>query len=555
MNTPRRPNRRLIAMVAVVFALPMMHLVHAPDELPRVTSRPIVHVCTGPVRWNPARPGQCDCAGRASLPSSDPDLPPLADEEGVPRSGEGQSVIAPPSELSLPNRPAPIAPRSPCQQRVRQKASHPTAVQCAFASRPAVAAFAAEVLPTATLSRLRSAARGASARPSAPGSPGRSGRRARQPDRVLSRVPSMRLQGGRRRARDRGAQRPERRDAVWRDRQRVLLAAAEGPMTDGDSADGDSPLPEPLLGPLPTIPPEPAEAPEKFGEAPEETNTELQFLRRDSVLLDPGQYQIDVTCEYLVDESDSVLAEIDDGVVRIGEIRRRQRLLLVPLEFRLGICENAQVFVNVPFGWSNSELAFLGIDEYANAGGIGDVSAGLTKVLLERDEFFPDVLGTLAFSAPTGRASVVSSLSTPGSSLGEGFWSLTMDLTFIHTYDPVVVFYGFGYRHRFSNEFEGGVRVEAGNQASYRVGLGLAVNPRVTLSASFLGAYIGDDRVNDVRIGGSIREPMYLRLAATIVRDTGPCQTGGSPRTVEPFFRTGMTDEAVDALIGVSWTR
>ncbi len=298
-----------------------------------------------------------------------------------------------------------------------------------------------------------------------------------------------------------------------------------------------------------------AEAPETLGEAPKETKTELQFLRRDSVLLDPGEYQLDVTLNYLVDESDSVYAEIEGSTLRISELRRRHRLLMLPLEFRLGIWQDTQAFINVPVGWSNSELAFLGTDEVDNAGGIGDISAGITRLLLERDEVFPDVLGTIAFSAPTGQSSVVTSLSTPGSSLGEGFWTATVDLTCIHTYDPVVVFYGLGYRHRFSNEFEGGIEVEPGNQATYRIGFGFAVNPRVTLSASFLGSYIAEDRVNDVRVPGGIREPMYLRFASTIVRDKDKPRTDGPPRTVEPFVRLGMTDEAIDSLIGVSWTR
>jgi hypothetical protein len=326
------------------------------------------------------------------------------------------------------------------------------------------------------------------------------------------------------------------------DRHRLALAAERGSSTENREDRLSAPVGE-------------DGAPKAFGEAPEETKTELQFLRRNSVLLDPGDYQIDVTLQYLVDESDFVVAEMEDDVLRIGEARRRQRLLLVPLEFRLGVCQDMQAFVNVPFGWSNSELSFLKRDEYANAGGIGDVSAGITRVLLERDEIFPDVLGTLAFSAPTGKAEVVTSLSTPGSSLGEGFWTLTTDLTFIHTYDPVVVFYGLGYRHRFPNEFEGGIKVNPGKQALYRLGVGLAINPRVTLSASFLGSYIGDDRVNDVRVAGGIREPMYLRFAATIVQDKDRPKRGRSPKTVEPFCRIGMTDEATDALIGVSWTR
>ena len=128
-----------------------------------------------------------------------------------------------------------------------------------------------------------------------------------------------------------------------------------------------------------------------------------------------------------------------------------------------------------------------------------------------------------------------------------------IDLTFIHTYDPVVLFYKFGYRHRFPNEFEGGFRVDPGKVAYYALGLGFAVNPRVTLSTSFTGQYIGDDRVNGVRVPTGVREPMYLRFAATIVRDKqNRC---GRPRTVEPFVSIGMTDWASDSWFGVSWTR
>jgi len=304
------------------------------------------------------------------------------------------------------------------------------------------------------------------------------------------------------------------------------------------------------------------EQPKTLGEAPKETHTEMQFLRRQSVLLDPGEYQIDVTLQYLVDETDFAMAEIDGDVLTIGEAVRRQRLLLLPIEFRLGVSPVTQVFVNVPFGWSNSEFSFAGTDEFSNTGGIGDVSAGLVRLLLEGHAAFPDVLGTLSFSAPTGNADLVSSLSTPGSSLGEGFWSVTMGLTFIQTYDPIVLFYGFGYRHRFDAEFEGDVSVEPGEHAYYRFGGGFAVNPRVTLSASFMGSYIGAMKVNGVRVAGDIREPMQVRLAATIVRD-GKCKSQGkgqgkgrsSVRTIEPFIDFGVTEGAIDSVIGISWTR
>lgn len=290
-----------------------------------------------------------------------------------------------------------------------------------------------------------------------------------------------------------------------------------------------------------------------YGEAPEETNNELIFLRRQSTLLEPGQYQFDISFTYLLDETDFTLAQLNGNTLQIAEARRRQRVMMVPFEFRMGVSPVAQVFVNVPFGWSNGEFVFLNQDEFANRGGIGDVSAGFTRHLMQGTDCFPDVYATFAFSAPTADVDFATSLAIPGSALGQGFWTVLAGLNFIQTYDPFVVFYGAGYRHRFENTFDGGIRVDPGKQIFYRFGAGLAVNPRITLSAAFTGSYITEDYVNDVRLVGSIREPMAIRLAATIGRCAQNCRNN-SQKTVEPFVNFGITDDAIDTAIGVSWT-
>lgn len=291
-----------------------------------------------------------------------------------------------------------------------------------------------------------------------------------------------------------------------------------------------------------------------LGEAPKETKTELQFLRRQSILLDPGEYQIDVTCQYLIDEADYALARIVGNTLQIGEAKRRQRLFLVPIELRVGIDTVTQAFVNLPVGWSNSEFSFGGQERMEETTGLGDISAGFTKLFVEKTESRPDVLGTFAFSAPTGEADFATSLWTPGSSLGSGYWSLTAALTFIRTYDPMVLFYGGGYSHRFEHTFDGGISVDPGEQIFLRMGAGFAVNPRVTLSASLTRSYLGADVVNGVQVPGGIREPTTIRLAATIAQGK-KAKGHDSVRTVEPFINFGITEDAIDSLIGISWTR
>lgn len=293
-----------------------------------------------------------------------------------------------------------------------------------------------------------------------------------------------------------------------------------------------------------------------MGEEPEETTDSVQFLRQDTILLRPGEYQFDLTVQYLVDEAEFTVARITEaGGLQISALRRRQRLLMMPLEFRIGVTPITQFFVNAPFGWANGETVFFGQDEFSSTGGIGDINLGAVQQLTRASEYLPNLLATVAVSAPTGNSDFADSLATPGSTLGQGFWTATLALTFTKTYDPVVLFGGFGYQWRTAGTFEAGlgrVRVEPGDQAFYRFGVGFAVNPKVTFSGAFRGAYVGDNYVDKMRIAGSGREPMQLRLATTIVRDKKSRRN--TVKTVEPFVESGLTAGAVDAVLGVSCT-
>jgi hypothetical protein len=109
----------------------------------------------------------------------------------------------------------------------------------------------------------------------------------------------------------------------------------------------------------------------------------------------------------------------------------------------------------------------------------------------------------------------------------------------------VVLYYGLGARYRFEEEFLGGIVVDPGEEYSYQLGVGFAANSRVTLSTTFLGSYIVEDRINSQRIEGSNLEPLRLRFAVTIQQ---PC------RICEPFATIGMTDDAPGAHVGITWT-
>ena len=104
----------------------------------------------------------------------------------------------------------------------------------------------------------------------------------------------------------------------------------------------------------------------------------------------------------------------------------------------------------------------------------------------------PDVIATFGVTAPTADVNPLQGiLEPPNTMLGQGFWYGSWNVIFIHTVDPLIVFYGFGSRHGGERESEG-LNITPGSQYNYRGGLGFAVNERVTLSACVIGSYITD---------------------------------------------------------------
>ncbi len=284
---------------------------------------------------------------------------------------------------------------------------------------------------------------------------------------------------------------------------------------------------------------------ESLGEAPEDNS--LQFLRADTVLLKPGDFQFDYGFAYTkFDRTTPVIVATDAGnVVEHAELRLRE--LRVPFEIRYGLARRVQLFLNVPFGWVNSEFSFPGFDEFENDGGIGDIVFGGSFLLRENDPCNkPDAILTFAAVAPTGNDPFPAvGASTAAPSLGNGFWSLASNLLFIKNYDPVVLFYGAGTRQNFDTEFNG-QEFRAGGEYNYQFGVGFGVNSKVTFSTRFNGAYVTESRLDGQRIQGSIQEPMTLGLAMTIAKNK---------KLIEPFVDFGLTDDASDARFGITWTR
>lgn len=276
-----------------------------------------------------------------------------------------------------------------------------------------------------------------------------------------------------------------------------------------------------------------------------------QFLRNDSILMEPGDYQWEIGLSYARNLNQSPVGQFLGETAIVGNLRRVNRVLQMPIELRLGLTPDLQGSISIPIGLANQEVSIGGAELTDDSFGIGDLSLGLTRLIRQGDLTEPNVLGFLSMSIPTGQASLATSLDDPSIALGRGFYTLTTGLTFTRTFDPLVFFSGFGYQHNFEANFAGVGRLNPGNGGFYRLGVGYAVNSNVSLSTAFTGAFLANAEINDIRLGGTSREPLSLRIAATVVRKQKSVKKA---RTIEPFVNLGLNEDATDTVLGVSWT-
>ena len=281
-----------------------------------------------------------------------------------------------------------------------------------------------------------------------------------------------------------------------------------------------------------------------------------QFVKRNSVLLEPGRYQFEYGIRYSVDTTTSPVAGIsntENSIVEILNATQKRQLFSGPLEFRVGLLENLQGFMSIPIGWSGRSVTAGNSKTGSDAYGIGDLGLGLTRVMWAPEKSKTRILGFLQASAPTGDDAIALSQQSRNAGLGAGYWTLTAGGNMSQSLDPVVLFGSLGYTYTFSTRINSGERIDVGNTFFYRTGVGYAINPNVTISASFSGASTGSVRINDQKIPAARTEPFSLRIAGSINSPDKKKKSAAS-KNYEPFLRYGLTSLATDVEFGIRWT-
>lgn len=280
-----------------------------------------------------------------------------------------------------------------------------------------------------------------------------------------------------------------------------------------------------------------------------------QFLRDTSVLLDPGEFQFEYGISYTTNlQTTAIGVNVNDNTI-VTSLRTLTRTVSAPMEFRVGCSNDVQAFASLPVGYNLQQISIANTADSNDGIGIGDLTFGMTRVLRKPQTERFTILGNMSASAPTGLAQLSNIQQTPGVALGSGYWTLSSGLVFIRTIDPIAAYIGINYVNTFETKLNN-LDLQPGNIFSYRFGVGYAINSRVSISSSFNGAYITELEVGGRTIPGSAREPLTVRLAATIL-SKGPSLVGpakGRRKTTEPFIAMGITDAAPDTSFGVRWT-
>ena len=303
-----------------------------------------------------------------------------------------------------------------------------------------------------------------------------------------------------------------------------------------------------------------ADDPEEYG-LPPPRRIPL-FLQESTVLLEVGEYQYESGVRYSTNANVFPVSTILDGSAFVANATRKQQSIITPLEFRVGVGEELQAFVNLPLGWSKQRTTAQSAEQNEdNNVGIGDLSFGLTKLLWEWKADRTRLLGSVSVSAPTGPSAFAIDSQANTAALGRGYWTAGGGLNVVHTIDPLAFFGSVGYTQTFPVDADGGRTLDAGNTFFYSLGLGYAVNPSVSLNTSFSGGYTGEVALDGARLAGTGVEPLSLRVAATFANMDRDDDKKKKPHhkyltaTIrEPYVRFGLTGSATDVDFGIRVT-
>jgi hypothetical protein len=251
---------------------------------------------------------------------------------------------------------------------------------------------------------------------------------------------------------------------------------------------------------------------ESFGEEVKK-QPPLEFLTGSTILLSPGQYQMDFGFDYRQNRDYYPLPM--DGYFENHSYSAR--MLRFDTALRAGLFEGVEGWIALPFSYTYIEQvssnAYVRDREEWN---IADVAAGVQFQLVNETSQIPAISFSLTVSSPTGKKRYYDSENDWKDPLnnGSGHWMVSPGLSFVRTLDPAIIFGGINYDYSFKENIDG-YKIEPGWGFSTYYGIGFALNDSLSLGTRFSYSYSSNMNADDVEVHGSDKDAMDISFSAS----------------------------------------
>ncbi|MEM1195729.1 MAG: transporter [Pseudomonadota bacterium] len=313
--------------------------------------------------------------------------------------------------------------------------------------------------------------------------------------------------------------------------ERVALLLGEDPPVRRAAAPTSAPAPAPAPAPVPSAAAtararvasnsakagasQSGGADGAVGVAPEDANTQPEIAslgRQGSAITSKGKLSAEVEWGYARADRNRALFRgvevVESVLVGVFDINEsRQDVLTQRVGLQYGLTRDLEIGIDVPLiaRWDTSVLTPVAsanengdtreIDNSAEGYGLGDIELSVRKQLHAPSGFGAYVIGNLQATIPTGTGPFEVNRNEFGEALeaatGSGFWSLTPGVTAIVPSDPGVVFGSLSYTRNFASNVNALIppvevtRVNPGDSLAFSAGVGLALNPRLSLNFGY----------------------------------------------------------------------
>lgn len=271
----------------------------------------------------------------------------------------------------------------------------------------------------------------------------------------------------------------------------------------------------------------------------------LDFLAGSTVLLAPGKLELEWALQYKQARTSHSLMNV--GYFQMSAQNSTQLEWATTL--RAGLNHDVEAWLSLPL--THTGIEQVSTNEYVRSTSqwaLGDIGAGLQYQWLRETAQWPAVSLTMTLSAPTGKKRYYPPEETWRDPLsnGSGHWSLAPGIAFVRSSDPAMLFGGLSYRWSRERRIDG-YRVQPGPGLSGYLGLGLALNDKLSVGTRVSFSHYRNLRVDGQTIAGSGKDPLDLSLSASY--------RAFEHWTISPQVSFGLNDEAGPAYVSLRMNR